>query len=194
MAKDYTFEKTGNAHNLAGNNPSKTVFDLNGHTFTLASGTSFLPYYTQTRSFTPSFTVKNGDMVMNGSANLFITQHGHPTNSKNGVVELFLEDLNITYASGATGSVVTYFGGSTNGPSYVDISVTNCNIDASAAGKAKIFDFKDTKNNSNVNFVMKGGSIKGSTVENTPIITQNYPGDKISFAPYNGNYTTVSYN
>ena len=126
---------------------------------------------------------------MEGIANLFITQHGHPQNAKDSEIDLHLEDLNITYASGATGSVVTYFGGSDNGPSFVNLTATNCNIDASAAGKATIFNFNQPTSNSDVDFVMTGGSIEGNA--NTTVFEQNYPGDAITFLPdANGNYTT----
>ena len=194
MSKDYTFSASDiGLYNQNGNCPGDVVFDLNGKTFTAASGAVLLPYYNSTTSFTPYFAMKNGNVVMNGTAKLFVTQHGHK-NATNGRIGLDLTDLNITYGSDASGAIIDFYGGSTGGPSYVDLNVTNCKIDSSASSKAvTLFKFADTKNNSNVILNMKGGSIIGSTAANTTLFTQNYPGDKVTFSKdTSGNYTTVT--
>ena len=193
MSKDYIFSTSGLSHNQAGNNPSKTVLDLRGHTLTVESGKTFLPFYNATASLHPDFSMINGDVLLKGTGKLFVTQHGHPVNAKGGEVDLTLTDLNITYASGATGSVVTYYSGSANGPSYVNLSVNNCNIDASAAGTVKVFDLKDTNNNSDVRMTVTGGSFTGSTLAGSTFVTRHYSGDTVTFKKDgSGKYMTMT--
>ena len=193
MTKDYEFTKTGLTHNKAGSCPSNTVLDLDGNKFTLASATVFLPYYNGTARYSPSFTVINGDIEIKGSAKLIRAQHGH-VNATGGQITLNLEDLNITYASGATNSLISNSDGSTGGPSNFKFNITNCNIDASKAAALTLFTLKDTNSNSNVALTIKGGSIKGATTDTTVLFSQNWPGDTVSFVKNSsGSYTTVSY-
>ncbi len=197
MSRDYTYnnEITSSQldHNQSCNNPGKTVLDLGTHTLTLNSGMTFLPYYNATKSIHPGFEIKNGNIALKGTARLVVTQHGHPVNANDSSIDLDLTDLNITYASGATGSLITYFDGSDNGPSFVNVNVTNCQIDASAAGTVTLFNLKDTKNNSDVSLNMTGGSIIGTTAANTTLFTRNFPGDSVTFSKDSaGKYTTVT--
>jgi len=192
MSKDYTFNTSGLSHNQAGKCLSHTVFDLQGHTLTINSGKVLLPIYNQSTSYNSHFTIANGDVLLKGSAKLIVTQHGH-VNANNSIIDIDLTDLNIIYASDATQPIVSSYDGAKEGPSNVNLNVTDCSIDASAAKLPAIFALRDNKNNVHTDLNIKGGSIKGSTLANTPIFTLNHTCDRITFsANATGEYTTVT--
>ena len=191
MSKNATFSNTELKHNQQGDCVSKVVFDMNGKTLTLATGTKMLPYYNATKSKQPSFTITNGNIIMQGTATMIVTQHGHK-NATDGYIDINLNKLNITYDSNGSGPIVNYYVGSTGGPSNVNLTLTDCKIDSSASTNAvTLFKFADDKQNSDVRFEMKGGSIIGSTAANLTPFTQN-PGDTVIFSKSNGSYPTLT--
>ena len=194
MSRDYTFAGADlGSYNKAGNCPGKTVVNLNGYTLTVGSGATLLPIYNSSTSYHSKFAFEDGKVVLQGTGKIIVTQHGH-VNATGGSIDINLTNVSFSYSSSANGSIVSYYGGAAGGPSKVNLYMTDCTVDASLAGEVKLFDLKDTKNNSNVNFVINGGSIIGSTTEKTTFVTQNWPGDTVKFIPdENGDYTTFTY-
>ncbi len=200
MAEDYTDTHEGLHHVRATYNFSKTVIDLNDKTLTLASTASgtnvLLPFYTVSASRTPNYTITNGNINITGSVSLAITKTNAYGNG--GVATLELKDLAITYNTpeGVSAKpLVIYDAGSKDCSAQLNLNLNNCDIDFSKVSTAlTLFNLKDTNNNTNVNFNVKGGSVKGSTVAKAKFVEQNWLDDKVTFIKDdNGNYTTFSF-
>ena len=197
MSCDYTDSYKGIHDNRATNNFGKTVLDLNGKTLTLAApeGNSvFLPFYVTSAGKYPRFGIMNGNIKIAGNNYLAVTQSGASANGERGTLEL--ADLNITYDlpdGVAANPLVTTYDGSAAG-NYLDLILTNCNIDSSSVpGAVTLFDLDDVKNNALFNVTVKGGSIKGGTAANTTVFSTNGIYDKITFVKDTaGNYTSLT--
>ena len=194
MAEDYTDTHNKVHQNEAGKNPGAVVFDLNGNTLTVSRGT-LLPYYNNNASLSPEYTIKNGNIDITGDAKIAVTQS--TASGVGGTVTLNLEDLDITYkpesSTASVSPIISYYTGTGDG-AYVNVHVTNCNIDSSGVGTAvTYFSLLDPSNNNHVDLTIKGGSFKGSTVANTTVFSGYAINDKVTVVKdANGNYPTLT--
>ena len=192
MNDDYTFS-SGLAPNATGKGCSKITLDINGKTLTLGDNGVFVPFYNQYNDRTPTLTVKNGNVVMAGSGNLVTFNNAGGESNRGSVINLNLESLDISY-DGSTSSVIGYFTGNPY-ESYVNLNVTDCDFDLTAAGgDVTIFDLgKNTSNNNDVTMKIIGGSVVAESAEAFNFYTLNIGNDTASFVKNaEGNYTSVS--
>ena len=192
MTKNYTYSN-GIAPKSSGSNPGRFNLDLGDNTITLAGNGVLVPFYNSRTDASPSFTVKNGSVVMSDEAKLAVLQTS--IKEPGSKLVLNLEELDVTY-NGSVSPIVGMYDGTAGSNGSVDLNVTDCKINTvSASGAVTLFNLNDKNNNNNVKLTLAGGSVVGTTSANTVIYSLNAGSDTAFFAAdENGNYTTVTLN
>ncbi len=208
LRKDYT--NTNDACNSAalGNCNGELTIDLGGCTFTRAKVMFDFSY--QTSNTNPAnVIIKNGTLVSNGSP-MFANQIGAGGTTDTKVWNVTVEDVTISYTSGASKGGETIWASWTN-PKKVDgvadltsvihgsktnVSFNNCVFDlTNAASGSTLFDFSD--NNSydlmKTNLTVNGGKIIAGNLSNYTLFSVNSAtSDVVTFGKYNGEYITMT--
>lgn len=181
----------GIAPSASADNPGKIFLDLNGNTLKVKENSVFLPYYATSNLTSPVFTVKNGNILMNGEA--FVTLQT-AEGGDGSAVELILEKLNVTW-SGPSAPFVDTLDGVVGCTSTVKLTAKDCVFDVSGAdSRVTVFDLNDVNNNNNVELKILGGAVKGNTKTDTEVYTLNM-GDSVVFGRGDGNgYHSITLN
>ena len=192
MTDDYTYSN-GIAPKYSGQNPGKINLDLNGKTLTLSGNGVLVPLYTYRTDSVATFKVHSGNFKMEGTSMIAVLQAAMA--DLGGVLQLDLEDLNVTY-NGSKYPVVGTYSGVDGTKATTTVNVTNCNFDVTgAAADVAVFALQDTHDNNDTTLNIIGGSFVGSTSASTTLYTLNGGSDSAYLIKdANGNYPTVTLN
>lgn len=170
MTGNFTYSG-GTAPVASNKNPGKIVLDLNGNTLTVAGKGLFLPIYTATNKYIPSFTVKNGSVTHKSARPFAVLQTYKAVDGA--IYNVAFDSLTVSWEGVSVPFIDTYAGQSGYNSS-IAVTVTDCVFDTTrASGSVTVFALKDEYNNCRVTLTPSGGSFIASSPDGITPYTAN---------------------
>ena len=187
MTEDYVYSD-GTAPAASNKNPGKTVLDLNGNTLTVSEKGLFLPIYTATNKYVPSFSVINGSVLLQGSRPFAVLQTAKAVNGAEFKVDF--KALTVIWNGSSVPFLDTYAGQS-GYASAVTLTVTDCVFNTEGApDTVTVFDLKDEYGNCHTFLTVSGSEV---TAKATVTVCAANEGDTVRLKRNaDGSYLTVT--
>ncbi|MBQ8380311.1 MAG: metallophosphoesterase [Clostridia bacterium] len=169
------------------------TFDLGTYELKVETGNLFAA--NKKTAYNTTINVKNGDILLGGSSMLVYL--GTSSNGSGMNFNFTFDEVDISYASGATGSTfINTMQLSEVAPSTANITFKNCNIDlVTNVTKAAVtlLNIANDANNNIANVVFDGGSIyaNNNVVTFAKMNTSGAAIDSVKFSSDSGRYTKI---
>lgn len=177
MTRDFTYSG-GTAPTASNKNPGKIVLDLNGHTLTVTGKGLFLPIYTATNKYVPSFTVKNGSVIHKSSRSFAVLQTYKAVDGAS--YSVAFESIEVIW-DGVSVPFIDTYAGQTGYNSSISVTVTDCVFNTTgASGGVTVFRLNDERNNCHTALTLSGGSFTATSPEGITPYTANNGSDTVT--------------